>query len=221
MYLPSHFEEKDESVLFAFMRAHPFATLVTSTSQGPFASHLPVYLDEQKETKVCRLLGHVARANSHWEHFASSEKSLLIFHGPHGYISPAWYRSDQLVPTWNYAAVHVTGRPRVLEDPRDVQEVLHCLVDQFENSRPEPWKNKLESKVMKGLINAIVAFEFQVEEIQGKFKLGQNRAPADQLASLEGLENETTNTELISLTRARIKEKSSAAGPSAVPRSKP
>ena len=74
---------------------------------------------------------------------------------------------------------------------------------------------------MTGLINAIVAFEFQVEEIQGKFKLGQNRAPADQLASLEGLENETTNTELISLTRTRIKEKSSAAGPSAVPRSKP
>ena len=74
---------------------------------------------------------------------------------------------------------------------------------------------------MKGLINAIVAFEFQIEEIQGKFKLGQNRAPADQLASLEGLEHETANTELIDLTRTRLKEKSSSAGSSTVPNSKP
>ena len=221
MYLPSHFKEQDESVLYAFMRAHPFATLVTSSSEGPIASHLPVYLDEQKEAKACRLLGHVARANSHWKHFASCEKSLMIFHGPHGYISPAWYRSDQLVPTWNYAAVHVTGRPHVLEDPSDVRTVLNCLVDQFESSRPKPWQNNLGSDVMKGLINAIVAFEFQIEEIQGKFKLGQNRAPADQLASLEGLEHETANTELIDLTRTRLKEKSSSAGSSTVPNSKP
>ncbi|MAJ58953.1 MAG: hypothetical protein CBC48_02705 [bacterium TMED88] len=221
MYLPSHFEEQDESVLHGFMRAHPFATLVTSTSEGPIASHLPVHLDEHEEARAFRLLSHVARANSHWKHFASCEKSLMIFHGPHGYISPAWYRSDQLVPTWNYAAVHVTGRPHVLEDPSDVRTVLNCLVDQFESSRPKPWQNNLGSDVMKGLINAIVAFEFQIEEIQGKFKLGQNRAPADQLASLEGLEHETANTELIDLTRTRLKEKSSSAGSSTVPNSKP
>ncbi|MDG2049900.1 MAG: FMN-binding negative transcriptional regulator [Myxococcota bacterium] len=221
MYLPSHFKEQDESVLYAFMRAHPFATLVTSSSEGPIASHLPVYLDEQKEAKACRLLGHVARANSHWEHFASHEKSLLIFHGPHGYISPTWYQSDHLVPTWNYASVHVTGQIRVLEDPRDVRSVLNCLVDQFEKSRPEPWQNQLGSDVMKGLMHAIVAFEFHVQDIEGKFKLGQNRAPADQLASLEGLENETENTELIRLTRTRLKTKSSTAGKSAAPSSKP
>lgn len=193
MYVPSAFQVMDSRVLNGFMRDHPFATLVSSTPDGPLATHLPLELVSEHEERGGHglLLGHVARANPHWRHFDGASASLAIFHGPHAYISPAWYVSDSLPPTWNYAAVHAHGHPRVTEDPTRVRQVLDALVERFESERSERWINSLDPGFMDKLQAGIVAFEFPIEGIEGKFKLGQNRSPADQTASLEGLTTES------------------------------
>ena len=208
MYIPDAFAETESNVLRAFMREHPFATLVTSNSTGPTATHLPLHWVGEEGEAPERLLGHVARGNPHWRHFERGEACLAIFHGPHAYISPSWYASDSLVPTWNYAAVHVTGHPRLLEGPGEVRAVLDRLVERFESSRPEPWVNRLETDFMSRLQAAIVAFEIPIDRIEGKFKLGQNRSMEDQQASLAGLTAEDGDSpeSLVALTRARLEK---------------
>lgn len=193
MYLPSSFQVTDAQSVAAFLREHPFATLISSTPDGPFASHLPLEFSNEEGERAGKgvLLGHVARANAHWRHFDGSAPSLAIFHGPHAYISPAWYESDSLPPTWNYAVVHAYGHPKVLEDPVRVREVLDVLVERFESERSERWLNTLDPEFVDKLQAGIVAFEFPIDEIEAKFKLGQNRSPADQAASLEGLASES------------------------------
>ena len=120
MYIPKSFQVTDPEVLAAFIRAHSFATLVSAVDGTPFATHLPLLLDQGT------LLGHVARANPHWQAFDGQREALAIFHGPHAYISPTWYATGPAVPTWNYAAVHVYGAPRLIEG-----EALAALVDRL------------------------------------------------------------------------------------------
>ena len=193
MYTPSAFQVMDAGTLNRFMRDHPFATLVSSTPQGPVAPHLPLEIarEEEEGGRHGLLVGHVAKANSPWRDFGGNSPSLAIFHGPHAYISPAWYVSDSLPPTWNYATVHAYGRPRVIEDPTRVRGVLDTLVERFEGERSDRWTNALAPAFMEKLQAGIVAFEFSIEDIEGKFKLGQNRLPADQAASLAGLSKES------------------------------
>lgn len=206
MYTPAHFTEEDPETLYAFMRDYPFATLITHDGSGPTASHIPVEVTKSPDEDHIRILGHVARANSHWELFGSATRSLFIFHGPHEYISPAWYPSQNLVPTWNYAVVHAYGFPKVIEEPTEVRSLLESLVNRFESPRPDPWNNDLDEDLMERLQATIVGFECKVEEIQGKFKLGQNRRLADQEGALTGLESEAANLELAGLTRKRLQE---------------
>lgn len=191
MYIPPWFKENDMGHLTSLIRDYPFATLVSVTPEGPLATHLPLELasSESEEHPHGVLLGHVARANPHWHHFTS--ESLAIFHGPHGYISPSWYISKSLVPTWNYAAVHAYGLPRILEEPNQVRRVLDILVERYERERPDPWINSLDPEFMEKLQSGIVAFEFPIDRIEGKFKLGQNRNLDDQKSSLEGLSDES------------------------------
>ncbi len=108
MYIPAAFAVKDEAILFDFIDRHSFATLVSTIDDVPFATHLPVLLDRARN----RLLGHVAYANPHWRCFDGVREVLIIFQGPHAYVSPSWYVETPAVPTWNYAAVHVYGVPR-------------------------------------------------------------------------------------------------------------
>ncbi|MEE3327221.1 MAG: FMN-binding negative transcriptional regulator [Myxococcota bacterium] len=206
MYTPTHFAEEDTELLYSFMQNHPFATLVTNQSDGPLATHLPVEVEKSRDGNQGRILGHLARANPHWELFDSPDHSLLIFHGPHNYISPAWYESKNMVPTWNYAAVHAYGRIHLIDEPDEVRGVLDALVDRFESQRATPWVNELDDEFMNQLQAAIVAFEFKIEKLEGKFKLGQNRRLVDQKSALLGLESETSNIELASLTRQRLKQ---------------
>ena len=107
MYIPEFNRQEDRAATLAFMRANPFAILVSSVDGVPFATHLPVLVDETGDQIVIR--GHMARANAHWKSMKEDEESLVIFHGPHAYISPSLYEIRESVPTWNYAAVHVYG----------------------------------------------------------------------------------------------------------------
>jgi transcriptional regulator len=187
MYVPGHFAEDDASRLTTLMRAYSFATLVTIDNGAPFASHIPFLFDADRG-RYGTLLGHVARANPQWRHFAAGSEALVIFQGPHAYVSPSWYAGELNVPTWNYAVVHATGQPRVIDDPTAVRTVIDRLVATYEAELPEPWTTeRLPTEFVTGLLRAIVAFEIPITRLEGKYKLSQNKGTAEQRHVIEGL----------------------------------
>ena len=187
MYVPRHFCEDHVPTLHAFMARYGFATLVTSLDAAHFASHLPLLVDSGAgEYGV--LIGHMSRANPQWRGFGEDVEALAIFLGPHAYVSPSWYASEQKVPTWNYAAVHAYGTPRILEDHHAVLELLERLVAENESAMAEPWRiDSLSSEFRDAQMRGIVAFEIPITRLQGKVKLNQNKPEADRLGAAAGL----------------------------------
>lgn len=179
MYLPTSFAVAEPDKLAEVMRQFSFATLVTTAAGVPFATHLPVLYRPQAET-AGTLVGHVARANPQWQHFADQTDALAIFSGPHAYVSPSWYATELAVPTWNYIAVHAYGSPRVIEDETWLIELLDEMVARYESTRPRPWPNQLPDEFRRNLLKSIVGFEMPISRIEGKFKLSQNRPAQDQ-----------------------------------------
>ncbi len=192
MFIPSSFRVEDSETLAKFMEQYGFATLVTVHNGVPFASHVPLLLDRTANV----LLGHLARANPQWQSFATGTESLAIFAGPHAYISPSWYATAPAVPTWNYTTVHVYGTPRLLSDER-TREVVDATVRKYEDSRVTPWKNEMPDEFRRKLLAGVVGFEMPLTRIEGKFKLGQNRSPADQAGMLAGLREDGTEANLL------------------------
>jgi transcriptional regulator len=187
MYIPHAFRVDASDALHDFMRQYSFATLVTGGAE-PFATHLPLMLDASRGPHGT-LIGHFARPNPHWQLDHAKNSSLAIFHGPHAYISPSWYPSAApAVPTWNYAAVHATGRLTVIEDAAYVANLLEQMVRVYEAHQPRPWVNPLSAEVNEKLVASVVAFEMPVDRLEGKFKLSQNRQREDQIGAIEGLE---------------------------------
>ena len=125
----------------------------------------------------------MARANPQWGHFSNGTDVMVLFQGPHAYISPSWYLAPG-VPTWNYAVAHVYGSARAIDDPSRIKEIVERLTEKYEcNNRP-PWVPAYD----QGLLQAIVGIEIGIKEVQGKFKLGQNRSAADRAAVVSRLE---------------------------------
>jgi len=187
MYLPAHFRERDQSALLAFMDKYGFATVVTQAADEILVSHVPLLLRQSDGGPI--LVGHFARANSHWRSMDGQKTSLAIFHGPHGYVSPRWYTTSGLVPTWNYAVVHATGIPLVREDEAFAAALVRDLTSQYERE-PGAWRvDSLPPGHLGKLLAAIVPFEMPIIKIEGKFKLGQNRSDADQKGVIAGLEH--------------------------------
>lgn len=185
MYIPEHFRVRQDSEAVAFMRANPFAILVSSTDEGPYATHLPLFVRAEEEKILLR--GHVAKVNPHWRYLEQQPKCLTIFHGPHAYISPTNYLARESVPTWNYAAVHVYGEARIFSSESDVHLMLEELMNTFEPSYREQW-DSLKSTFRENMLRQIVGFEITATKVEGKFKLSQNRPKQDQanvIASLE------------------------------------
>ncbi len=186
MYLPNSFQVTDSEQLTDVIRRFSFATLITTLDGVPFATHLPVLHRVQPGTAGV-LVGHVARANPQWQHFANSTESLAIFSGPHAYVSPSWYETELAVPTWNYIAVHAYGVPRVIDDEAWLVALLDEMVERYESSRPQPWPNQLPEDFRRNLLKSIVGFEMPIARIEGKFKLSQNRPAQDQANVLREL----------------------------------
>jgi len=179
MYVPEHFAETDLLALQDFMRQHSFATLVTQHDGAPFASHLPMVLDSSVGTHGA-LLGHMARNNPQWQGFTSGAEVLVMFHGPHAYVSPAWYEPNPMaVPTWNFMAVHAYGETRILPED-ELVKILHQQVDENEKAFSPPWKLELSQAMRERMLGAIIGFEISLNRIEGKFKLSQNRTEQDQ-----------------------------------------
>jgi len=185
MYLPSLFAVKDLPVLQDFMEQYSFGTLVTRHADELIASHLPFVLDRDAGPNGT-LRGHLAVRNPQLAHLASGAEALVMFQGPHLYISPSWYATPHNVPTWNYTAVHAYGLPKIVD--RDaLVELLKDLVQENEKSFEQPWDFDSEASWMQALLPQIAAFEIPIEKLQGKFKLNQNRVAADRARVIEVL----------------------------------
>ena len=186
MYLPSTFKINDPSIINDLMRSYSFAQLVTNVNGIPFASHIPLLLDQVESQG--RLLGHVAKANKQWVGFDGTNEALIVFTGPHAYISPNWYTSENLVPTWNYISVHAYGKPRIISDPIDAVDVMRRLVEFYENDDTGNWSiDNLDSNFKEKKLKGIVTFEIPIDRVEGKFKLSQNRALLDRQGAIQGL----------------------------------
>lgn len=183
MYVPEHFAVTDKAALFDLMRQFSFATLVSVHEGAPFATHMPfVVRPDLGQQGVLR--SHIARRNPQWESFPANKEVLVMFQGDHSFISPTWYDKHPSVPTWNYMTVHAYGRPRMVEEPEAVKELLHELVLQYERE----WDMmQLPESYLLGMIKGIVAFEIEITRLEGKFKLSQNRSHTDQQRVVEAL----------------------------------
>jgi transcriptional regulator len=177
MYIPEHFRVHDHADAIAFMHANPFAILISSTDEGPFATHLPVFVSATENNLVLR--GHVAKANPHWRHLEQNPACLTIFHGPHAFVSTSNYVTRENVPTWNYGAVHAYGNARTFASPEDLQGILDQLIGTFEPAYADQWASFSET-YRERMLSHIVGFEIAVTKLEAKFKLSQNRTKEEQ-----------------------------------------
>jgi transcriptional regulator len=185
MYIPAHFLQQDREAALDLMAREPFALLVSTAGGAPMISHIPIVVTEREPELI--LAAHVAKANPHWRTLDGA-RATAVFRGIHGYISPRWY-SDPAhdVPTWNYEVVHCTGTVTIAPDSAK-EAILRQLVDVMEAGLVEPWSvNELEANFRESLQAGIVAFTLRVEQLEAKFKLGQNRARADREGARAGL----------------------------------
>ncbi|MGB6676027.1 MAG: FMN-binding negative transcriptional regulator [Terriglobales bacterium] len=184
MYIPEFNRQEDRATILAFMRANPFAILVSNVDGIPFATHLPLLIEEAGDQIIIQ--GHMAKANAHWKSMKETEESLIIFHGPHAYISPTLYEHRESVPTWNYAAVHVYGEPTLFTDEESLRATLHRMIDTFESSYMAQW-SELSGEYQSRMMKHIVGFNIKVKRLEGKFKLSQNRTKGEQARVIQAL----------------------------------
>jgi transcriptional regulator len=209
MYLPEAFAVTDAADVEAFMRQHEFVTLVSAAGGSVAATHIPVMVSRQGDAFT--ISGHVARANAHWQTMDGASEALVIFLGPHAYVSPTWYATAPAVPTWNYVVVHAYGRPRTVTDHAALEQHLRALAQRHEEGRPGPWRiDDLSPDYRARLLSAIVGFEMPVDRLEAKFKLGQNRSAADRQGMLAGLESEDnpSGRALAAFMRSRLRHDS-------------
>jgi transcriptional regulator len=192
VYVPDLFALTDRDEILAVMRDHAFALLVTAVDGAPpQATHLPfVYAPEAGKNGT--LVAHMARANPHWRDLVrlheTGGEALVIFQGPHTYVSPRWYGAGAAVPTWNYLAVHAYGTPRLLEDGARVRQLLTGLTDTYESGAAEPWRLEAQDDAyVRSMMRGIVAFEIPIARLEAKAKLSQNKSPEDRRGVIAAL----------------------------------
>ncbi len=188
MYVPPAFAEENPETLHALIRSHDFGLLLTVVDGAPFGTHLPFMLDAERGEKGT-LVAHMARANPHWRSFDGAAEALVVFQGPHAYVSPSWYDpANNAVPTWNYAVVHAYGVPRILDDPGEVRARQERLVDVQEAGMAAPWRmDSQPENYLAGMLKGIVAFEIPIARLEGKFKLNQNHPEGNRRGAIAGL----------------------------------
>jgi transcriptional regulator len=207
MYTPRSYRNEKLEELFALIRRYNFAPLFTHRAGESFVTHLPFLVDPARGVNGT-LVAHMARANPHWKAFDGAAPSVVVFMGPHAYISPAWYREQKTVPTWNYAVVHVTGTPRIVEDTSQLRAMVLRLVENHEGPLGNPWDVRKAESVMDVELGGIVGFEIPIDRIEGKFKLNQNRSREDQEGVVAALEAsvDASEREIARLMRENLKK---------------
>lgn len=182
MYIPRWFQEARLAKLHGLICSNPFAPMVTQVDGRPFATHLPFLLDRARG-EFGTLRGHMARANPQWRSFADGVEALVIFQGPHAYVSPTWYAEQPAVPTWNYAVAHVYGEVRCVDGPA-LRKILTDTVEEFETARD---RVTLPDEYFERMAESVVGFEIRITRLEGKVKLSQNRSLEDRLRVIAAL----------------------------------
>jgi transcriptional regulator len=183
MYIPPAFNETDPKTLHDFIERHSFGELFSQVDEQPFATHLPFLLDRNAGQNGT-LIGHMAAANPQCLK-AGEQTVLAVFSGPHRYISPTWYEAENVVPTWNYVAVHVYGKIELINDQSELLDVVQRTTAFYEKTMPNPWSFDVTSTFVNRLLSQIIGFKITIEKIEGKWKTVRKR-------SFEPFRNETT-----------------------------
>jgi transcriptional regulator len=197
VYLPKYFEETRVAVLHDLVKSHPFAPLVAVGPSGLIVNHIPFLLDPTRG-EFGTLRAHVARANPVWQQISTTSESVVIFQGPHAYISPTWYPSKhehgKAVPTWGYAVVHAHGVPSVVEDGAWLLDLVTELSAVHESSQALPWQvSDAPKEYIDRLVERIVGIEIPIARLVGKWKVDQPRSQADKLGAVAGLTSRNTD----------------------------
>jgi transcriptional regulator len=210
MYLPKHFEERDPERLRSLIQRHPLGALVTATESGLDANHIP-FLFADTASGAQQLHGHIARANPLWREVVRDATALVIFQGPESFISPSWYPSKRenasVVPTWNYAVVHVHGVLRCVDDPAWVRSHVEALTREHEGKRDAPWAvTDAPADFIEKMVTAVVGIEISITRLVGKWKVGQNRSISDRIGVVEALQREAvpSGTTMAALIRETL-----------------
>ena len=203
MYIPKAFREDDLNTLHKLMREYSFATLITQHEGVPFATHLPFILDAQRGPSGT-LLAHMASANTEWHDFNTEQEVLVIFQGPHAYVSPSCYEVELSVPTWNYAVVHAYGIPRLLEDDEELYKLLKILIETHEAQFENPWPFQLPYDYLQKMMRGIVGFEIGITRLEGKFKMSQNRTESERENVIAALQESSDTLAVADLMRKNV-----------------
>jgi transcriptional regulator len=190
MYIPKHFKEEDIVQIVAFMNQYPFALLISLMDGKPFATHLPFVIEKSHDGIL--LQSHMALANPQWKQL-EGQPVLIVFSEPHAYISPSLYEKKENVPTWNYIAVHVYCTATVIENKDKVEQLLHKTISTFEPAYLAQY-NDLNSDYLMRMVKGIKAFSIEVNDVQGKFKLSQNKTIVEQKNIVDYLQKQNKNT---------------------------
>jgi transcriptional regulator len=200
LFIPKPHRVEDRALLHDFMDEYDFVEFVTA-ARSIRITHIPVLLD-RTAGPYGTLYGHVSRNNPQSRVFNGRHSAVSVFRGPHSYISPAWYANTEAVPTWNFAVVHASGKPKPVHDKEVLYDLLYRMVNRFENRYGQGSYNfaKLPDNYTHNLISGIVGFEMQIDSLEGKFKLGQERSDGDRAGILENLERAKPDRSLYMLT---------------------
>lgn len=190
MYIPDLYKNENQEAITAFLKENSFGILINQTNGKLWATHIPLELSINSEGKTI-LEGHISKENPQWQGFVENDQILAVFSGPHSYISPSWYDHEN-VPTWNYIAVHVYGKIKIIEGD-EVIESLKRLVDKYEQNSENPVRIEDLSEKTMMQSRGIVAFQIEIEEIQAQQKMSQNRDDKNYQNIISELEKTNKN----------------------------
>lgn len=207
MYLPSVFSEADTRVIEQFVDRHPLATVALVADGRPHIDHVP-FMRLAGLGRGDRLIAHVAKANETWKLIAQNPSALLVFSGASAYVSPSFYPSKgvthEVVPTWNYVSIHISGILSVSHDESEKRRVVDQLTRRMESDRPAPWSiDDAPPRYIEKMLSGIVALSFEIEKVDAKFKASQNKNKTDIAGVVKGLSSDSL-TQDAAMVAARL-----------------
>jgi transcriptional regulator len=205
LYIPNAHRVEDRKLLHDFMEEFAFVDLITAPPLH--ITHIPVVFD-RAAGPFGTIHGHIARNNEQIKAFDGKQEAVIVFRGPHGYISPTCYQTNPAVPTWNFAVVHATGKLQPVTDPAALHAFLARLIHKFESYQGTGYDfSKIPDSYLNPMLANIVGFDMQIELLEGKFKLGQERPEADRQGILKYLQTARRERSLHDLTESFYRQK--------------
>jgi transcriptional regulator len=177
MYIPKEFKIENRELTLEFIRKNNFGLLLCNSADFPAATHLPFFLKEENDQLT--LITHLAKANPQWQALEKNNNCLIIFNGPHGYVSPSLYSSARNVPTWNYMAAHIKAKAQIVHDPAEKKHIMQHTIQSVEPAFLNQY-NALAPEYLDAMYDAITGLKFEITEIETKFKLSQNKPEEDK-----------------------------------------